>query len=202
MSSPEGALVLGAAATFALTPVAIVVARRTGFLDHPKGYKKHGEATPYLGGCAVLGGFLLGMLALSGAAGRFSALLGCAAGLWLLGTLDDLIAVPPRWRLLAEFGASVILFESGLGWSIFSSDLANLALTSVWVLGLVNAFNLMDNLDGAAGSVAVASCAGIAALAFSEGDPALAAVALALGVARRVAAEGRQVVAEAVAPGG
>ncbi|MGI8559316.1 MAG: glycosyltransferase family 4 protein [Solirubrobacteraceae bacterium] len=180
MSAALGTFVLGAAATYVLMPVAIRVAHATGFLDRPTGYKRHGGATPYLGGTAVLGGFVLAALTLSGAAGRFSALLACAAGLWLLGTLDDLIAVPPRWRLLAELGAAVILFDNELGWSIFASDSANLVMTAVWVVGLVNAFNLMDNLDGAAGSVAVASGAGIAAFAFADGDSGLAAVALAL----------------------
>lgn len=180
MSSALGALAVGAAATYALTPVAIRVARATDFLDRPIGYKKHDEATPYLGGAAVFGGFVLAALTLSGAAGRFSALLACAAGLWLLGTLDDLVAVPPRWRLLAEFGAAAIVFDNGLGWSIFASDAANLVLTAIWVVALVNAFNLMDNLDGAAGSVAASSCAAVAAFAFADGDDALAALALAL----------------------
>jgi len=180
MTSGPGAFVLGAVATFALTPLAIRLARRTGCLDRPTGHKKHDQATPYFGGAAVLGGFTLATLTLSGASARFSALLICAAGLWLLGTLDDLVTVAPRWRLLAELGAAVILFESGLGWKILSSDLSNVLLTAAWTVGLVNAFNLMDNLDGASSSVVAGSCAGIAALALAVGDSGLAATALAM----------------------
>jgi UDP-GlcNAc:undecaprenyl-phosphate GlcNAc-1-phosphate transferase len=174
------AFALAAAITFAVTPVAIRVARRTGFLDQPVGYKAHGAPTPYLGGVAVFAGFAVAALTFGGAAGRFAALFGCAAGLLALGTLDDLIAVPPRWRVLAEVGAAVVLSESGLGWEVFSSDVANLLLTVLWVVGLVNAFNLMDNLDGATGTVALTSGVGIGVLALVHGDSTLAAFSFAI----------------------
>ena len=64
--------------------------------------------------------------------------------------------------------AAAILWQGDLGWTLFANDLANLAVTVLWVLGIVNAFNLMDNLDGAAATVAGASAAGIALLAAYE----------------------------------
>ncbi len=68
---------LGAAAgSYLLTAVAIRVARRTGFVDHPKGYKGHLAATPYLGGAAVLGAALAATLLLTGADRALSAVLG------------------------------------------------------------------------------------------------------------------------------
>ena len=61
-----------------------------------------------------------------------------------------------------------------------ASDAANLLLTALWVIGVVNAFNLMDNLDGAAASVAAVSAACVGALAVIGDDVPLAVIAFAL----------------------
>lgn len=166
----------------AATPLAIRVARRTGFLDHPVGaYKAHAEPTPYLGGAVVLVGFMAGAL-VSGAVGepKFGAIFLGAGLLWLVGTVDDRLLLGPRVRVLAVALAAVLLWHSGLGWSLFPGEAADLAVTVLWVLGIVNAFNLMDNLDGAAGTVAGASAAGITLLAGYEGPEVLAALAVAV----------------------
>src|SRR4051812_42117760 len=97
-----------------------------------------------------------------------------------LGTLDDRFPVAPRWRVLAEIGAGCAVSAAGLGWSVFGSEALDLLLTVAWVVGLCNAFNLMDNLDGAAGTVAGISAAGVGTLALAHDDPALAAFAFAL----------------------
>jgi UDP-GlcNAc:undecaprenyl-phosphate GlcNAc-1-phosphate transferase len=174
------ALGLAAGATYAVTPLAMAVATRTSFFDHPVGYKAHRNPTPYLGGAALLCGFLLPALIFGGAATTYAAITGCALGLWALGTLDDRVTVAPRWRVLAEIAAAALLIEAGLGWSVSSVPLVDYALTVAWVLAVVNAFNLMDNLDGAASTVAAASSAGIAILSLIEGHTVIACFALAI----------------------
>ena len=180
----EGAAAVGfaAAATLALgaTPLAARVAAHTGFLDHPKGYKKHGHATPYLGGTAVLLAFAVPALLWGGLGDRFLAVALGAAALWIVGTIDDQFNLSPYLRVGVEALAAVGLWLGDLGWTLFSSDLLNLALTIVWVIGIVNAFNLMDNLDGATGTVTVAVGLGIGAFALEHGDVELAAFACAL----------------------
>src|SRR5205823_6453585 len=111
---------------------------------------------------------------LGDATGRFAGLFAMAAALLALGTLDDRLTVPPGWRVLAEVGMAIALDISGHGWTVFPWDAANLLLTVAWVVGLVNAFNLMDNLDGATATVAAVTGAGIGTLALGDGDPALA----------------------------
>ena len=102
-----------------------------------------------------------------------------AAILWLVGTIDDRLFLGPRVRVVAVALAAAILWLGDLGWTLFANDLANLAVTVLWVLGIVNAFNLMDNLDGAAATVAGASAAGIALLAAYEGPEVVAALGVA-----------------------
>ena len=169
-----GALALGA------TPLAARVAARTGFLDHPAGYKKHGRATPYLGGTAVLLAFAVPALLWGGLSDRFVAIALGAAALWIVGTIDDRVSLSPYLRVAVEALAAVGLWLGDVGWTLFSSDLLNLALTLVWVIGVVNAFNLMDNLDGATGTVTIAVGVGIGAFALEHDDVALAAFGCAL----------------------
>ncbi len=163
-----------------LTPQAARVAVRTGFLDHPLGYKQHGRATPYLGGSAVMLAFLLPALLWGGLDDRFLALGLGACALWIVGTIDDRLNLSPWLRMAVEALAGVGLWSADLGWAVFSADALNLALTVVWVIGVVNAFNLMDNLDGATGTVAAAVAIGIASFALMHDDAQLAAIAGAL----------------------
>ena len=79
-----------------------------------------------------------------------------AVALLAVGTLDDRIGLNIGVRVLAE-GAAAVLFYSGLGWALFGSEVANLLLTILFVLAVVNAFNLMDNLDGATTTIALIS---------------------------------------------
>lgn len=182
--SPE----LTAGATFALaslvawlaTPVAISVARRTSFFDHPMGYKGHAGPTPYLGGAAVMLAFLVMALAVGAAGGKLGVLLPCAIGLWILGTIDDRVTVRPLWRILAVVTVAAILWAADLGWSVVDIDVLDLLLTTLWVLGLVNACNLMDNLDGATASVAGVSAVGAGVLALMSNQAELASLAFAV----------------------
>jgi UDP-GlcNAc:undecaprenyl-phosphate GlcNAc-1-phosphate transferase len=174
------AFALSLLVVLAATPLAIHIAERTGFHDHPIGYKGHAQPTPYLGGAAVFAGCLAGALIAGTAGSRLGWILVCALALWVVGTLDDRFAVRPSLRVLAEATAGATLFEAGLGWSITGNTAADLAITVIWIVALSNAFNLMDNMDGAASTVAVFSSLGVTAIALVLDDPTLAALALAV----------------------
>ncbi len=160
--------------------MAIRVAERLEFHDRPVGYKGHARPTPYLGGTALIAGFLLGAMVLGGGFSRLAPIAGGALFLWMVGTLDDRRTVTPQLRVVAAIGAATLLFAGGLGWSIFDQPSADYVLTVLWVVGLVNAFNLMDNMDGASSTIASFSALGAAVLAISLGDPVLGALALGL----------------------
>jgi UDP-GlcNAc:undecaprenyl-phosphate/decaprenyl-phosphate GlcNAc-1-phosphate transferase len=163
----------------ALTPVAIRVAARTDFFDRPRGYKSHGSPIPYLGGAAVMIGFLVGAL-LTKDHSLLAPIAASAVGLAILGTIDDKVTVRPRWRLVAEVGAATALWGFGAGWGFLGDGFEQLVLTVIWVVAFTNAFNLMDNMDGSGASVGAVCAAGIAAAALSFSNIAVAAIALAL----------------------
>ena len=174
------AFVLAAAVTFVAVWPMIAIARRTNFYDRPASYKQHTSPTPHLGGVAVMAGFTAAAVAFGQGTDHLWVILACAGGLLVLGTVDDRFPMAPRWRVVAEVGAAVVLASAGLGWTVFGPEILNLLLTIVWVVGLCNAFNLLDNLDGATGSVAGVSAMGIGVVALTQGEPALAALAFAL----------------------
>jgi UDP-GlcNAc:undecaprenyl-phosphate/decaprenyl-phosphate GlcNAc-1-phosphate transferase len=173
---------IGGIVALTATPAAIRVATRTDFFDRPREYRTHGAPTPFLGGAAVLAAFLVAALAVGGVR-HYWVLLLCASVMWAIGTIDDRIAVAPRWRLLAEAAAAAALFAAGLGWRLPVSPPLDFLLTIAWCAGLVNAFNLMDNLDGACATVGCVSAAGLGILATIHDQPVPAGMAAALAAA-------------------
>jgi UDP-GlcNAc:undecaprenyl-phosphate GlcNAc-1-phosphate transferase len=173
-----GAVLVSLTAVWLLTPLALKLARRTGFYDHPVGYKAHAAPTAYLGGAAVVTGFVIASSIFGQGLSRFAPILACAAGLTVLGTVDDRIAIAPRYRVLAELVAAAIVWHYGLGWSFLSSGFEELLLTAIWVVGFSNAFNLMDNMDGAASTVAGVCAAGLALDCVIGSEVPLAALSL------------------------
>ena len=171
---------LAVGAALACTPVAIAVATRIGFQDKPVGYKGHKAPTPYLGGAAVVAAFLIGGISLGGELSRLSPIVVAAFGFWCLGTVDDKLNLDPKLRLVIEFAVASALWTTGLGWEVSGSQVVDLLLTNIWVVGLMNAFNLMDNMDGSAATVGAVSSAATAGLALSAGDVELATLCLCL----------------------
>jgi UDP-GlcNAc:undecaprenyl-phosphate/decaprenyl-phosphate GlcNAc-1-phosphate transferase len=167
------ACAVAALATYLLTPLAIKVALRTGFVDRPAGYKGHKQPTPYLGGCAITIGVLAGA-AVGGIPSRYALLVACVCLVWVLGTVDDKVNLPIILRVAVEVAIGIALAASGLGWTVFHQGVADGALSVLWVLGVMNAFNLMDNMDGASATVAAASAMGAGVLALLAGRPGLA----------------------------
>lgn len=174
------AFALAITVTAIATPAAIAVARRTAFYDQPSGYKQHAAPTPYLGGTAVILGTLAGSLVLGAQLATLDMVLIAAVVLLIVGTLDDRVGLNIIPRVLAAMAAGVALFYSGLGWSVFGGDVANLLVTVGFVVAVVNAYNLMDNLDGATSTVAFISASAIGLYATLAGAPVAGALATAL----------------------
>ena len=166
--------------TLLATPVAIRIARRTDFNDVPGGYKAHGRATPYLGGTAVLAGLLAAALPLGDAAGRFGMVTLGVGVLWIVGTVDDRIGLGAGFRVLVELGLGAALWATDHGWALGAGGAVDLIVTCAWVVVVVSTFAVMDNIDGAAATVAGVTAAGIAALALVEHDVMAAVLPLAL----------------------
>src|SRR5438128_9354413 len=171
---------LAGALTYLATPRAIAVANRLRFHDEPTGYKGHERATPYLGGAAVMVGFVAAVLLAAGHASKTAPLLGGAAVMFILGTIDDRRSLGAAPRVLIELALAVLVWATDLGWKLHAGTGLDLALTCLWVLAVVNAFNLFDNMDGAAATMALVVTAGAATIGVVRGDAWLAVGAASL----------------------
>ena len=162
------------------TPLAIRIGHRYRLFDYPVGWKQQARPTPYVGGGAVMFAFFLAVLTVGDDLSRWWPLLLIAAVIGAVGMIDDSRGLPWSARVLIEMGGATFLWAEGLGWSIFSSEAANLIVTNLWVVAVINAMNLLDLMDGVAGTVASVASAGVGVLAALEGDTALAIFAFAL----------------------
>ncbi|MCP9485828.1 MAG: hypothetical protein MSC30_08190 [Gaiellaceae bacterium MAG52_C11] len=155
----------------------------------PSGERWHERATPSFGGVGIFAGFSAGiLLAIAvGAVDASSELLGVLAGSALLfaaGLADDLFDLSPIAKLGAQFGAAAIVLASGLSVEIVDNDVLATAIALVWLVGITNAFNLLDNMDGLAATLAAIACAYYALDAVTEHPDRVALVlALSLGLA-------------------
>src|ERR1700758_5283373 len=136
MSLPERltvAFFLAGLITFGTTPRAIALANRLEFHDKPQGYKGHAAPTPYLGGAAVMAGFVVALTIVAGHWDKTGALLGGAALLWVVGTIDDRRPLPAALRAAIELALGALVYAAGLGWHLHAGGALDLALTCLWV---------------------------------------------------------------------
>lgn len=169
-----------------LTPLAIRVALRNRILDQPGEHKTHATPVPYLGGVAIVVSFAI---VIAVAAGLDSSTLGTdelvkilaiGVGLAIMGLIDDLRKLPAILRLVLEIGAGWLVFALDLGVSFTGSSTLDAAVTIVWVVGLVNAFNMSDNMDGLSAGLATIAAGSLFAVAAANGQFLVAALSAAL----------------------
>jgi UDP-GlcNAc:undecaprenyl-phosphate GlcNAc-1-phosphate transferase len=175
-----GAFVAAGLVSLLVTPLMQRLAPVTGFLDRPAARKSHTRPTPYLGGVAIMAA-TLGALVWQGAmVGRIGVVALAAAGLGLVGLVDDRRTVSPRLRLLVQVLAAVAVVSVGIRVHATGVVAIDVGLTILWVVGVTNALNLLDNMDGLAGGVSVVTAAGVLALAALAGQHVVTALAAGL----------------------
>ncbi len=152
-----------------LTPVCRLAAVRLGVMDRPGGKKIHVQPTPLLGGPAIAIAQAGGVLA-AGPVEPVSATILVAAGLiLLLGIHDDLspAAGGVRWwlRLLFQGFLAVFVIHPGITLGFLRTPWLSILVILLWIVGITNAFNLLDNMNGLSAGVAAIAGLTFAALA-------------------------------------
>jgi UDP-GlcNAc:undecaprenyl-phosphate GlcNAc-1-phosphate transferase len=161
----------------------------TRIMAAPSGDRWHERATPTLGGVGIFAGFLVG-IAVAAATGqvdldeRLLGILGGCAILFVFGLADDLWNLPPVTKLVAQLGASAAVLLTGLKVEVVSNNWIAVAIAVVWLVGMTNAFNLLDNMDGLAATLAAIACAFFAIDAVTvHPSHAVLAISASLGLA-------------------
>ena len=161
---------VAATATAALTPMVRALALRVGQMAGATEDRWHTRPTPNVGGLAIVGGFALAValevglfgpgLAVGEVAPRavvpltppvglvVAALLAAALGLW-----DDVRQLRPSTKLVGQLAAASILIMTGIGVWLTGTYVLDVLISLFWFVGITNALNLLDNMDGLAGGI-------------------------------------------------
>ncbi|MFZ9780051.1 MAG: MraY family glycosyltransferase [Ilumatobacteraceae bacterium] len=189
-----------------LVPAVREYAQRKEITDQPGGHKSHSAPVPYLGGVAMVLAFSAAMFVGvvvrrssqfdgrevrltignllaqgDGLVRELIVVLGLALIFSAMGLIDDLRGLSPWLRFAVGLGIAVTLVAYGIRLQSPLPDAADVLLSVVWILGITNAFNLLDNIDGlAAGTAAVAATTFFLIALFNDQDySALLAIGLA-----------------------
>lgn len=176
------AFILACITTFVITPYTIKLARKVGAVDTPKDERRINKVTmPRLGGLAIIAGFvvsiiyLLIILSIEKSINlqedmTYLKLIGFFIGGIIIATvcfIDDLKDLPPMVKLTAQIISAVIVVAFGLKIEIINipflykiglPDAFSIILTIGWIVGVTNAINLIDGLDGLSSGIALISC--------------------------------------------
>ncbi|MFN8532490.1 MAG: MraY family glycosyltransferase [Dehalococcoidia bacterium] len=165
------------------TPLARRIAIRVGLVDQPAARKVHRVPVPLMGGVAIWIALVSALMLFTD---RFNlpqlgAILLGATVVSITGLLDDRQGLSPYAKLVAQSVATVPLVLSGIRVeSATPWNEVNLALTFLWVVGITNAFNLLDNMDGLAASVAAVASGFFLVLAAGSGQFLVASLSAAI----------------------
>jgi UDP-GlcNAc:undecaprenyl-phosphate GlcNAc-1-phosphate transferase len=165
-----------------LVPLARRVALRRGITDQPAPGKAHASPTPYLGGVAIAAGAMACALVLPGWKGEAAVILAAATLVAVTGLVDDVRTVRPSMRLLVEASAASAAAAAGAHIQLFDNPL-DYVITVVWIVAITNSFNLLDNMDAAAGSIATVIAGALAITALAEGQVLVGGMAVVVAAA-------------------
>jgi UDP-GlcNAc:undecaprenyl-phosphate/decaprenyl-phosphate GlcNAc-1-phosphate transferase len=151
------------ALALALTPLVRAAARRYGVVAKPKADRWHKEPTAMLGGVGVYAAVAITYLLFIPHTRAGWVVLGASTALFLVGLVDDFLHIKPYQKLIGQvLGASaVVYFGLLLPWGWGAS--AGLVVTIFWLIGITNAINLLDNMDGLAAGISAIAAVFIAA---------------------------------------
>lgn len=168
-----------------LTHLVRRVARRRGFVTEPRKDRWNPRPTPFGGGVAVFAATAVACWMTADAAPRLLALALGGAAVFAVGLADDLAGLRPTTKLSLLAASAVVAVLLGLRIAWTGHQAADLFLTVFWLTAVTNAFNLVDNIDGACAGIGAISAAVITLIGLVDGRPAadLSTVASALAAA-------------------
>ncbi len=167
-----------------LVPAVRALARRVGMVAAPRKDRWHSQPTALLGGVGIFAAFALGLVLFPEAADDAVPVLVASALLFVVGLVDDVLQIRPLLKLGLQVAAAGIVVGSGLDLPWTHQPLLDGAITMVWLVGITNAVNLLDNMDGLAAGISAIACVFLSVTFVLNGQAELAVLpALVCGAA-------------------
>lgn len=159
------AVAASAILALALTPAVRAFARSVGIIAKPKSDRWHKKPTAMLGGVAIWLSVVIGYFVFVPQSTYGWVIISASTFLFLVGLADDLLNTKPYQKLIGQVMGSAFVVYYGLSLPWTRSSSINVALTIFWLIGITNAVNLLDNMDGLAPGIA-AIASGFLAISF------------------------------------
>ena len=196
------AFLLAFIVSFSLVPYTIKIAKKIGAVDIPKDNRRmHNKPIPKFGGPAIIIGFIIsiiylivttsveGNLNIFGEEGYFLKIIGFTLGMIVLSTFcffDDIKGIHPLVKLTGQLLAAIIVVSFGIRIDYFElpflegnivlSNTFSILLTIFWIVGITNAINLIDGLDGLSSGIAIISSISLLIIFALNSSPLIAII--------------------------
>lgn len=166
---------------FLMVPLLRRAAFALGILDHPKSHGIHAHPVPLLGGVALYAAFVLGSLYRMDLSEMLKGVLVGSSIIFLVGLVDDVIGLRAGLKLLIQlFACGIMMFRYGVILDVFPNELANGFFTVLGIIGITNAVNFLDNMDGLAAGLVMISSLAVFAVSYMTKQPWLGYLSVAL----------------------
>jgi UDP-GlcNAc:undecaprenyl-phosphate GlcNAc-1-phosphate transferase len=149
-----GAFFIAIIISYGFTPLARQIAFRIRLLDHPNSKKSHAHPIPLLGGLSMFMAFFTAVFFTTHINTHMYGILIGAAILMAVGIVDDRLGMMPRMKLSAQILVALIAHKAGVRIITFEDYYISMFFTVFWIVGITNAFNLLDNLNGLSSGIA------------------------------------------------
>lgn len=166
--------------TLACVPWVSALAIRLGCVAMPKQDRWHSRPTPTLGGVAFYTGFLVVAMCFVANSQLTLPFLLIVTLMFIVGIYDDLRQLNPATKLVGQIGVAAMAIYFDYRLQFFGWMPLDAVLTALWIVGLTNAVNLLDNMDGLAGGIGLIAAVYLAFLFYQQGDLVHAMIALAV----------------------
>ncbi|MCB2225680.1 MAG: hypothetical protein KQH53_03300 [Desulfarculaceae bacterium] len=163
-----------------LTPVVILLARRWGWVVQPREDRWHRKPTAVYGGVAIYLAFLVSFFILGRPGPSSMTLVGCASAMFVIGLVDDILDLKPQVKFLAQLIVATVAVALGLSFKLLPWPWLNVPLTLLWLVGVTNAVNILDNMDGLSSGVALVAGSMLSVISFMRGFPEMGFIAAGL----------------------
>lgn len=161
-----------------ITWVVRAAAYRYNFVSAPRDERWHQRPTALFGGIAFVVSFMVGLLLFVPLEHDILLLAACSGGMFVLGLVDDFLQIKPQTKLIGQIVISITLIYFGPSLKFFESAILNLLITLFWLVGITNAMNLLDNMDGLCAGIAIIAAVYRLVFCLLEGHTAGALLAL------------------------
>ena len=163
-----------------LTPIVRKMMLKLGVIDVPGEDRWHRQPIALLGGIAIFVSFALAVLLRVELKREILVILLGGGVIFALGLLDDIFGTHPRIKFAVQILVALGVAHFGVVSKILPYHWMNISLTVFWIVGLTNALNLLDNMDGLSSGVTIIVALGIFVLSLHEGYPGVSLLCLAL----------------------